>query len=297
MPPAAASNNHMDLEYLSKPPLKSPEANDGACESGEGIVDVDAALISDGEPPEPVDRCEGSLDHPPVSAKALAAVDAAPGDAWLDAGLPACGPAAAVVIGLVSMELVWPASRTASFASHRGDGIEQQLEWDAVVDVGAGQDEAERNAAPVGDQVAPGAGSAAVGRVRTCRFAPLFAATDALSMQAQLQSMRSASCRRLSSSRCNRSHRPACCQSRSRRQQVTPEPHPNSSGSISHPIPVRSTNKIPVRAARAGTRGRPPFGFGRSGGSNGDIKDHSSSGRRGQRIPPHKSFQFNVQGF
>jgi hypothetical protein len=62
---------------------------------------------------------------------------------------------------------------------------------------------------------------------------------------------------------------PAVAQSRSRRQQVIPLPQPISWGRYSQGMPVFSTNKIPVSAARSGTRGRPPFGLGGSGGSNG----------------------------
>ena len=38
-------------------------------------------------------------------------------------------------------------------------------------------------------------------------------------------------------------------------------------------MPVFSTNRIPVSAARSDTRGRPPLGFGGSGGSSGAIRD------------------------
>ena len=62
-----------------------------------------------------------------------------------------------------------------------------------------------------------------------------------------------------SSSRCRHCHTPAACQSCSRRQQVTPDPHPISAGSISHGMPVRSTSRMPVNAAHDGTGGRPPW--------------------------------------
>ncbi len=48
-----------------------------------------------------------------------------------------------------------------------------------------------------------------------------------------------------------------------------------------HARPDRSTNKMPVSAARSGRRGRPPFGFGGSGGNSGAIAAHRSSGTRG----------------
>lgn len=79
-------------------------------------------------------------------------------------------------------------------------------------------------------------------------------------------------------------HTPATCQSRNRRQQVIPHPQPISCGNSSHWVPVRSTNRMPVSAARSGTRGRPPWGLGGSGGKSGLIRSHSSSVSSGLAI-------------
>ena len=62
---------------------------------------------------------------------------------------------------------------------------------------------------------------------------------------------------------------PAWYQSRSLRQHLIPLPHPISAGKYSQGMPVFSTNRIPASAARSDTRGRPPLGFGGSGGSSG----------------------------
>ena len=43
-------------------------------------------------------------------------------------------------------------------------------------------------------------------------------------------------------------------------------------------MPVLSTQTMPVRAARFGTRGLPPLGLGGSGGSSGSTISPSSSG-------------------
>jgi hypothetical protein len=55
-------------------------------------------------------------------------------------------------------------------------------------------------------------------------------------------------------------------------------PQPNSLGSICHGIPLRSTNRMPVRQARSFTRGRPLCGSGSEGGRSGSIKPHNASG-------------------
>ncbi len=229
-------------------------------------MDVETPFVADGEPSEAVHPREGALDDPAVSAELLTAFNAAPGDSRLYAAPMASSTAAAVIIGLVCVQFARAPARASTSATNGWDCIEQRFERHAVVDVGAGQQEGERDATAVGDEVSLGAGPPTVSRVWAGCRTPLFAAMDALSIQARLQSIRSPFRSRRSNSRCRRSHTPAHCQSRSRRQHVTPEPHPISRGSISHGMPVRSTNKIPVSAARADTGGRPPFGFGRSGG-------------------------------
>jgi hypothetical protein len=252
-------------------------------------MDVESPLVSDNEAAEAADPGEGSLDHPSVAAELLTGFDAAPGDARLDPTFVAGTAAAPMVISLVGMELVWSAAWPTAPDGDGRDRVEKLLERQAIVDVGASQDEGERNAAAVGDEVAFGAGPASVGRVRAGGVTPFLAAMDELSMPARLQSIRSASRSLCSNSRCSRSHTPAACQSRSRRQHVTPDPHPISAGSISHGMPVRRTNRMPVSAARAGTAGRPPFGFATGGGSSGSIIDQSASDTRGVAIPLHES--------
>jgi hypothetical protein len=78
---------------------------------------------------------------------------------------------------------------------------------------------------------------------------------------------------------------PARCQSRRRRQHVIPGPHPSSCGSICQGMPLRRTNRMPVRHARSETRGRPPFGR-RSGiGKNGSTRSDNGSGSSAAAIP------------
>ena len=55
-------------------------------------------------------------------------------------------------------------------------------------------------------------------------------------------------------------------------------------GNISQGMPLRRTNRIPVRQARSGTRGRPPFGLRGTEGSMGETRHHKASGSRGALI-------------
>ncbi|EWY36155.1 hypothetical protein N825_29880 [Skermanella stibiiresistens SB22] len=133
--------------------------------------------------------------------------------------------------------------------------------------------------------MALGARLAAVRRVRPGFKAPLFAGTLALSNAARLQSIALALPNLSRRTRCNVSHTPEACQSRSRRQQVIPDPQPISRGGISHGMPLLKTNRMPVSTARSSTGGRPPFGRGGRDGNSGATTAHSSSLTRGFAMP------------
>jgi hypothetical protein len=284
------------LERLTEPLDEAPADETGG-EMMESLEDVSAAFVADGEAAEAAEPSQGTLDHPAMPSQALGAVDPAPGDPRLDRA-PAQRPSALrEIVALIGMELgrspAWPSSTLADWRH----GIDHLLEEAAVVDVCRGKAEGEWNALGISDQVALGACSAAVGRVGTSLLAPLLAGTLALSTQARLQSMTPARPRRSSRTRCSRFQTPADCQSRSRRQHVIPDPQPISWGSISQGTPLFSTNRMPVSAARCGIGGRPPFGFGRSGGNSGSIRVHNSSGTRGLAMPPRTAQSYRRSRF
>lgn len=252
-------------------------------------MDIAAAFVADGEAAELCEPSQGPLDDPPVSPQSLAALDTAAGDPVLDATAGESLTTAAVVIGFVGVQLrrpfAWPSPALADW----WDSIDDRLQHPAVVDVGACQLQREGNALRIGEDVALRAGLAPVGRVRACRRPPFFAAIEALSREARLKSIPFWRPSRSRSARCRRSHTPAFCQSRKRRQQVMPEPQPISRGSNSQGVPERNTNRIPVSAARSDVRGRPPFGLARSAGSSGAISAHRPSGRSGLAISAQRA--------
>src|SRR5262249_20536818 len=126
----------------------------------------------------------------------VAASEARRARGGVEAAWVAAPPATLMVVGFVRMQLVGASTWTTSPARDREHRVEQGFERDAVVDVRAGQEERERDAAAIRDEVTLGTGSATVRRVRSGCRAPLLAASDALSTQAGLQSIRSASRRR-----------------------------------------------------------------------------------------------------
>ena len=272
------------LERLTEP-LDEAAADESGGEMVESLEDVDASLVSDSQSPEAAEPSKRAFDHPAMPAQACRTVDAAPGNTRLDR-TPAQRPAALrEVVALVGMELGRSPLRSADAMTDRRHGINHRFKQLAVVAVSRADPDGEWDALGIGDEVALGACAAAIGRVGAGLLAPLLAGTAALSTQARLQSMALARPKRSSKTRWSLCQTPAACQSRSRRQQVIPDPQPISCGSISHGMPLFSTKMMPLSAARCGSSGRPPFGFGRSGGNSGSISIHNSSGTRGLAMP------------
>ena len=188
-------------------------------------------------------------------------------------------------VDLVGVQLVGAPTRAFPSPDAQGrDRIQLRSHQRAVVAGGTGQNEAERRAARVGDEVALGARLTAIRRVRAGGRPPFLAGTLALSTLARLQSISPAACRHSSSTLCRCCHAPTTCQSRSRRQQFMPQPHFISAGSISQGMPEHSTNRMPVRAARSSTRGRPPFG--REAGAAPEAERSQPRDRRGEAREP-----------
>lgn len=244
-------------------------------------MNVSTPFVANPEPPELVEPGEGSFDHPPIDTKAAAVlnppvVDEGPNIAALQLGTDTLS-----VVCLVSKEGEWSTAGASRPALDPRNGVYNVDGWHRVVDIGACQADCERNAAAVRDEVPLRAGFRSISRVSACLGSPFTALIDDESRAAHSQVMRFW---RPSSSwmACHRaSQTPLACQSRKRRQHVTPEPHPISWGNHSQGMPVRRTKRIPVMTARFEILGLPPLGLGGSGGRMGSMMAQSSSGRSG----------------
>ncbi|EIM26479.1 hypothetical protein MicloDRAFT_00030280 [Microvirga lotononidis] len=248
--------------------------------------------MANGETAEAVEPRQCALDHPAIASRALAGIHAAAGNPGHDGAPPAFRAAAALVISFVGVQFVRAASRATRSMPHRRHGIECGCEHEAVMPVGPAQAQTERCARPVDHNMALRARFAEIRRVRAGGSAPFFAAMDEASSAARFQLSLSASARRSSRMRCRRVHTPAACQSRNRRQHVIPE-RPISKGNIFQGMPERRTKRIPAKAARSSTRGRPPLGLTGSRERSGSITAHRAWETRGLAMPnqrPHLGF-------
>ncbi len=254
----------------------------------QSLQQIRAPLVADAEATTAEQPGERALDHPPAPTEPLARVTPTAGKTGRDAAKSQSPAQRRGIVGLVRVQLgralPWP-PRLPAPTDDRRDGVDQRHQLGRIVGVGGREADGQGDAVPVDDQVVLGTGFAPIDRVRPGLLAPLLARTLMLSRLARDQSMAPASPSQFSSVACRRSQTPASCQSRSRRQHVMPLPQPSSWGSISHGMPLLRTKTMPVRQARSGTRGRPPFGLAGPGGSNGSTIAQSSSDTNGLLMP------------
>ncbi len=101
-----------------------------------------------------------------------------------------------------------------------------------------------------------------------------------------------------SSTWCNRRQTPRRCQYFSLRQHVIPDPQPISLGSISHGMPDRRTNRMPLSTMRSSSGRRPAYRLRlRFFGSNGSMRTHKSSSINGFgiHVPPEHAMPYRTK--
>ena len=185
------------------------------------------------------------------------------------------------IIGTIGKEVVRTTPGTTSGLLDWRNTVHQRQGHVRFMHIGPRMFDRQRCAPTIDNQVAFRSRFAPIRGIRPGFRPPKTARREQLSIAARVQSMASALPRSFSKACQIFFQTPAFCQSRRRRQQVMPLPHPISRGRYSQGVPVLSTNRIPVRQSRSDTRGRPPLGLGGSGGKNGWMRSHNSSVRSG----------------
>jgi hypothetical protein len=182
-------------------------------------------------------------------------------------------------IATITLNDIGLAQGSTALSSYRGNSCNQGLKLRDVVAIGPCQDDRERDALRVDDEVVLAAELAPVRGIGPGFFPASMARTDELSTSARVKS--SSPRRRSSASMVSwiRCQTPASCHATSRRQEAVPEPQPISCGSKFHAIPERKPNTIPVSTARSEMGLRPTYWQlrGKSLGKSGSISDHNSS--------------------
>lgn len=238
-------------------------------------------LISNPQPPITVEPTSRAFNYPAMAAQSLTAFYPFASYSHFYTSLTDCSTASRILIPFVSMQFLRPLARTSSRSLNRFNCIKHLSQHLRIVKISRSLLHRQRDAFSFDHNMALRARFAAIRRIRPGRRAPFGAGTENESIQAWLQSILSASPSLSNNSWWSLCQTPPSFQSRSLRQQVTPEPQPISGGSIAQGMPLRRTKIMPRNASRLETGGRPPLGLGRCSGSKGWMISHNSSETNG----------------
>lgn len=246
-------------------------------------MNVRTALPTNAEAAKLMKPTEAAFHHPAGVAQAASMFGIAPGQHRLNATPSQLRAMSGGVIGPIALHALGSTSRVTALASDRGNPIHQRQQLSHVVTIGRREGDDQRDALRVREDVVFRARFAAIGRIRSGVEPPFSARTEPLSTTPRDQSIWSAACSAFNNTRWTLFHTPVACQSCNRRQHDIPDPQPISLGSISHGMPLLSTYRMPVRAARCGIGLRPGYRRRRffGGGNRGSISSHSASSKIG----------------
>jgi hypothetical protein len=163
------------------------------------------------------------------------------------------------VVGTVSLQRIGSLSRTARFAAYGWNGMYQRQCLGHIMPIGSRKLMSQGDAICISNYVMLGTRFTPVRGVWAGFVPPKTARIEDESTIALEKSIWSALRNLARRIWCILFQTPAFCQSRNLRQQVMPLPQPISLGKYSQPIPVLSTNSIPVKAARSETGLRPGY--------------------------------------
>ena len=249
-------------------------------------MNISTPFVTDAQATELMQPTERAFDHPAgfVQAAAMRPAGARQSSGDAQSAQPPLMRTAA--IGPIALHHLRPLTRATDFAAQRWNPQHQGLQLTTVMHVGGGDLRAQWNALGIGAKMMFAARFAAVGRVWPRLKPPKTARTLLESTTARDQSIWSATWSRRNNSRWSFSHTPAFCQSRSRRQQVMPLPQSSSNGRSRQAMPVLSTKRMPVSAARSEMGLRPGNLLRRVRvGSKGWTIVHNESSIKGFAIP------------
>lgn len=223
------------------------------------LMDISTLFVTNSKPSVLVQPRQASFHNPSINSQTTAIFSSPLGQHRHNTFFPQLTAMIFTVIPSVSQQAIRSFYRVAHLTGNRRNRLHQGDQLRYIMSIRTGHENAQRDSLSICYQMMLRAFFAAIRWVGAGLRPPKTARTDAESTTALEKSIWSA-CRNLFNKRwCILSQTPASCQSRSRRQQVMPLPQPISLGKSSQPIPVLSTNRIPVSAARSGTALRPGY--------------------------------------
>lgn len=222
-------------------------------------MNIRSTLITNSQSTKLVQPSKGTLNYPTSFAQTTAISSSSFSQQRLDIQKSQNQPVWLRIITSITLNNIRSFSRTTLLTGYWRNCLNQRDKLSDIMTVCTGDSCRQRNSIGISYYMVLTAIFTSVCGVWACFLPPKTARTEAESITAREKSILSAFRNLLSRMRCILSQTPAFCQSRSLRQQVIPEPHPISFGRCSQPIPVFSTKRMPVRAARSGMWFRPGY--------------------------------------
>jgi hypothetical protein len=206
-------------------------------------MDLRKSLVADSKSMEIMEPSMSTCDYPSILSEAAAMLSAAPRENRFDTPIAQFLPVCFGVVSAIGIDNLRLLQRATADTTDGWNRVNERQQLCDVMAICTGQDDRKWHAVCVGSDMVLGARSRTIYGVRPSFWPAPMARTEDESRITREKSIWSAARNSASSSSCNRSHTPASCQSRKRRQQVTPEPQPNSVGRSRQRSPVRNTNK------------------------------------------------------
>ena len=227
--------------------------------SQERFMNLRAFFITNSKPPILVQPRNSSLNDPAIYPQTASVFGSTFGKQGNNLSCTKLTAMWLAIISPVCHRTFRPLHRSTNFTRYRRNTINKRQQLRNIMSISSGQFYRQRKSIRVSYQMMFRALFAAIRGVWAGFRPPKTARTEDESTIAREKSIWSASRSLLSKSWWIVSHIPTFCQSRNLLQQVIPQPQPNSLGRSSHPMPVLSTNIIPVKASLSETGFRPGY--------------------------------------
>jgi len=222
-------------------------------------MNISTPFIANSQSTKLMQPSKGTLNYPTSLTQATAIISSSFGQQCFDIQESQSKTVWLRIIPAITLNNIRSFSRSSLFARYWRDCLNQWKKLGDIMTISTGNCGCKRHSVGIGDYMVLTAVFTSICGVWAGFLPPKTARTDAESTTAREKSILSIFRNLLSKVWCILSQTPAFCQSRSLRQQVIPEPQPISFGRCSQPIPVLSTNSIPVNAARSDMGFRPGY--------------------------------------
>src|SRR5277367_1659676 len=256
--------------------MEPTPAHHRTADGHEGLMDVGAFVETRPQSAKLMEQCQTLLHDVAKDSQSAAVRRSSSRDGRGDVAARQLHSVGIRVVTSVRHDLLRLAQRRARLAGDRGDRVDQRNQLGYVVAIGSGEDRGKRYTARINNDVVFRPVFPAVHGAWSRFFPPCTARTDDESTITRDKSICSPARSWFNTRWWSCSQTPARRHSSRRFQSVMPQ-QPISWGKSSHGMPVLSTNKMPVRQTRSGTRGLPTPGTYGCLGRIGSTRFHSSS--------------------